>query len=47
MPISAKERQERFEQKQKERLAKAREDKKRKDQMFERGIPKAKPLTPA
>ena len=43
--MTAQERQNKFEQKQFERLNKAREEKARKDAMFNRGVPKAKPLT--
>lgn len=36
-----------MEEKQKERLKKAREERERKNQFFERGIPKTKPMTAA
>ena len=45
--MSTRDRQERTEQKNLERMRKAREEKERKAEMFERGIPKPKPLTAA
>ena len=43
--MTTEERKLRFEQKQLERMEKARLEKQRKNAMFERGVPKAKPLT--
>lgn len=44
---TTKDRQKKMEEKQKERLRKAREEKERINEMLGRGIPKAKPLTAA
>ena len=43
--MTKKDRQAIYEQKQMERMQKAREEKQRKQAIFERGIPAAKPLT--
>jgi hypothetical protein len=45
--LSTRERQAIYEQKQLERLKRAREERERKQAMFERGVPQAKPLTQA
>ena len=43
--MTTEERKLKFEQKQFERMEKARQEKQRKNAMFERGVPKSKPLT--
>jgi hypothetical protein len=44
-PASTKDRQKMMEEKQKERLRRAREEKERVNEMLERGIPKPKQMT--